>query len=81
MLLAGDRLVTAGPPDVVDPQDPLGAFEGRLGGVLDVVDVAGGQRIAQQQLPSPPVFNGIAAARGRLLLVSENGELACFGKP
>jgi hypothetical protein len=81
MLLAGDRLLTAGPPDAIDPQDPLGAFEGRLGGILDVYDAASGQRLAQQRLPSPPVFNGIAAARGRLLLVSENGDLACYGNP
>ena len=58
MLLAGDRLLTAGPPDVVDPQDPLGAFEGRKGGVLHVVNAATGERLAEQRLPSPPVFNG-----------------------
>jgi outer membrane protein assembly factor BamB len=79
MVLAGDRLVTAGPPDVVDPQDPLGAFEGRQGGVLHVVNAATGQRLAEQNLPSPPVFNGAATARGRLLLAAENGELSAFG--
>ena len=81
MLLAGDRLLTAGPPDVVDPQDPLGAFEGRKGGVLYVYNAATGERIAEQKLPSPPVFNGIAAARGRLFLAAENGELSGYGKP
>ena len=34
MVLAGSRLVVAGPPDVVDASDPLGAFEGRKGGLL-----------------------------------------------
>ena len=80
MLLAGDRLITAGPPDIVDPQDPLGAFEGRKGGVLYVINAATGQRLAEQALPSPPVFNGAAAARGRLFLSAENGELASYGK-
>jgi outer membrane protein assembly factor BamB len=80
MLLAGDRLITAGPPDVVDPQDPLGAFEGRKGGVLHVVTAATGERLAEQPLPSPPVFNGLAAAHGRLFLSAENGELAGYGK-
>ena len=79
MLLAGDRLIAAGPPDIVDPQDPLGAFEGRKGGVLYVINTASGQRLAEQSLPSPPVFNG-AAACGRLFLAAENGELAGFGK-
>jgi outer membrane protein assembly factor BamB len=81
MVLAGGRLVTAGPPDIVDPQDPLGAFEGRLGGVLYVIDAATGQRLAEQTLPSPPVFNAVAVARGRLFLSTENGEVAGYGTP
>jgi hypothetical protein len=81
MLLAGDRLITAGPPDVVDPQDPLGAFEGRKGGVLHVVDAATGGRLSEFTLTSPPVFNGAAAAHGRLFLAAEDGALAAYGQP
>ena len=73
------RLFAAGPPDVVDPKDPLGAFEGRKGGVLCVFDAASGEKTAEETLPSPPVFNGIAAARGRVYLAGEDGTLACFG--
>ena len=80
MALAKGRLFVAGPPDVVDPADPLGAFEGRKGGRLYVVDASTGERVAEHALPSPPVFNGIAAARGRLFLAEEDGSLACFGR-
>jgi len=80
MALAGGRLFVAGPPDVVDPKDPLGAFEGRKGGRLYVVDTASGNRLAEHALASPPVFNGIAAARGRLFLATEDGHLECFAK-
>lgn len=80
MVLAGDRLFVAGPPDVVDPVDPLGAFEARKGGLLYAVDTAEGKRVAETKLPSPPVFNGTAAARGRLYLVDEAGYVTCFGK-
>ena len=79
MALAEGRLFAAGPPDVVDPKDPLGAFEGRKGGVLCVLDSASGQKLAELPLPSPPVFNGIAAARGRLYLAEEDGSITCFG--
>ncbi|MHB8901034.1 MAG: hypothetical protein ACYC6Y_19980, partial [Thermoguttaceae bacterium] len=79
MALAGSRLFTAGPPDVVDPKDPLGAFEGRKGGVFCAFDAATGEKSAELALPSPPVFNGIAAARGRIFLAAEDGTLACFG--
>jgi outer membrane protein assembly factor BamB len=79
MALAGSQLFAAGPPDVVDPKDPLGAFEGRKGGVLCVFDAASGEKTAEETLPAPPVFNGIAAARGRIYLAGEDGTLACFG--
>jgi outer membrane protein assembly factor BamB len=80
MVAARDRLFVAGPPDVVDPKDPLGAFEGRKGGRLYVVDSATGEKLAEHALPHPPVFNGMAAARGRLYVAGEDGSLACFGK-
>jgi len=80
MVLATGRLFVAGPPDVVDRQDPLGAFEGRKGGVLSVIDSASGEKLAEHRLPSPPVFNGAAAATGRVYIVDEKGSITCFGK-
>jgi hypothetical protein len=79
MALANDRLFLTGPPDVVDPKDPLGAFEGRKGALLYSIDAQAGKKIAEYALASPPVFNGIAAARGRLFLALEDGSVACFG--
>ena len=64
----------------MDPKDPLGAFEGRKGGLLYVFDAASGEKLAEHELPSPPVFNGAAAAAGRLYLAEEDGSLTCFGK-
>ena len=80
MVLTGDRLFVAGPPDVVDPKDPLGAFQGRKGGQVYVFDSASGEKLAEHTLPSPPVFNGAAAAGGRLYLAAEDGTITCFGK-
>ncbi|MCX7824921.1 MAG: PQQ-binding-like beta-propeller repeat protein [Verrucomicrobiae bacterium] len=75
-----DRLFVAGPPDVVDPQDPLGAFEGRLGGLLYAVDSASGKKLAEWKLDAPPVLNGMAAARGRLFVATTDGKLLCMGR-
>jgi len=80
MVLTPGRLFVAGPPDVVDPKDPLGAFEGRKGGLLYAVDAASGEKLAEHTLSSPPVFNGAAAAGGRLYLAEEDGSITCFGK-
>ncbi len=80
MVLTADRLFVAGPPDVIDPKDPLGAFEGRKGGLLYTIDSASGEKLAEHTLPSPPVFNGAAAAHGRLYIADEHGNITCFGK-
>jgi outer membrane protein assembly factor BamB len=72
-------LFLAGPPDVVDPADPLGAFEGRKGGLLWTFDATSGAKLAEVALPSPPVFNGIAATDGRVYLSLRDGRVVCFG--
>ena len=79
MVLVADRLIAAGPPDIIDPQDPLGAFEGRAGGLLYVMNSGTGAKLSELKLPSPPVFNGAAAANSRLFITAEDGSVACYG--
>ena len=79
MVATDDQLCIAGPPDIIDADDPLAAFEGRKGGLLRIVAKADGTMTSEHKLPSPPVFNGAAAARGRLLLALEDGSVVCFG--
>jgi hypothetical protein len=45
-----------------------------------LVPAASGKRLAEQQLSSPPVFNGAAAAGERLFAVQEDGPAVCLGK-
>lgn len=73
-------LFAAGPPDIVDARDPLGAFEGRAGGVLLALDAKSGEKLGEQRLPSPPVFDGLIAAGGRFLVALENGSVICLGE-
>ena len=81
MALTPEQLVVAGPPDRLAADDPLGPFEGRAGGILLVVQAVTGARQSELTLPSAPVFNGIAAARGLLFLALEDGTVACLGAP
>jgi len=78
MVLAGNHLFVAGSPDIVDPSDPMAAFEGRRGAVLRTVSAADGKKLAEQKLASPPVFDGLIAAAGRLYLTLTNGEVLCL---
>ncbi len=79
MVLAGERLFVAGSPDIVDPTDPHGAWEGRKGGVLAVFSAAEGKLLSESKLSAPPVWDGMAAGYGRLFIACLDGRLACLG--
>lgn len=80
MVLAGEKLFIAGPPDVVPAEDPLAAFEGRKGAVLWAVSASYGQKLAEvHQLDAPPAYDGLIAAGGRLFLTMTDGCVSCFG--
>jgi outer membrane protein assembly factor BamB len=78
MVLAGDTLFAAGSPDVVDPKDPYGAWEGRKGGVLAAFAAADGKKLFECRLDAPPVWDGMAAVTGRLYVALANGGIVCF---
>jgi len=75
---AGDLLFAAGTPDVLDPKDPLAAFEGRKGALLQVFSAKDGSLVKSHSLPSPPAFDGMVAARGRLYITTHDGKLLCM---
>ncbi len=79
MVLAGRRLFVAGPPDEVDPADPMASFEGRKGAVLRAYAAADGKMLEERKLEAPPVFDGLIAAAGRLYLCTTDGKILCLG--
>jgi outer membrane protein assembly factor BamB len=79
LVLAGDTLFFAGPPDVLPTEDPLAAFEGRKGGKLWVISPGSGAKLAEYDLDDTPVLDGLIAANGKLYLSTEQGSLMCFG--
>ncbi len=78
MVLVGSNLFVAGPPDVVQSSDPMAAFEGRAGALLRVYSAADGKKLAEQRIDALPVFDGLVAASGRLLLSLRDGSLLCM---
>ena len=80
MTVSTKCLAIAGAPDILDPADPLGAFEGRKGAVLRVVSTDTGEKLAELELESPPVLNGIAAAANRLFISLQDGSLVSIGE-
>jgi len=78
MVRAGEMVLVAGSPDVVDPTDPHGAWEGRKGGVLAAFSADDGKQLAELKLPSPPVWDGMAVAGGALYLATMDGNVLCY---
>jgi len=95
MTLADKTLFVAGPPDLVDEEqatkslgDPEtkkklaeqeAAFEGKRGALLAAVSAANGQKLAAYRLDFVPIFDGLAAANGRLYLTTMDGKVICLG--
>jgi hypothetical protein len=78
MVKAGDTLFVAGPPDVFDAKNPYASFDGRMGARLVSVSAKDGRELAERSLDSPPAFDGMIAAGGRLLVALEDGSLVCL---
>ena len=82
----------AGPPDCIKTKDERGdqalllenpfevldSWEGRNGALLWSVSTKDGKRLAEYKLESVPVFDGMAAANGRLYMSMKNGSVLCL---
>ena len=81
MVLAGDKLFVAGPPDVIPDEDPLAAFEGRKGAEFWAVSATTGRKLAElPRLRAPPAYDGLTAAGHCLYLSTSDGRIHCFGE-
>lgn len=57
----------------------VAAFEGRMGALLLAVSKQEGKTLAAYRLDSPPVFDGLIAADGRLFAATMDGHVLCLG--
>ena len=56
----------------------LKAWRGKSGALLWTVSAENGQTVSQLRLHTPPVFDGMAAARGRLYVTGMDGSVVCL---
>jgi len=94
MIVSGKTLLAAGPADLVDEEkavralddpatrtglaDQLAAIEGKKGAGLWAVSTVDGAKLSELKLESVPVFDGMAAAGGKLYLATIDGNVVCF---
>ncbi len=79
MVLAGERLILTGPPDLADPVEAMEAVEGGKGALLWVLDAADGTRLAEHRLRSVPRYDGMAVTPGRCYVSTLDGRVVCVG--
>ncbi|NQT88565.1 PQQ-binding-like beta-propeller repeat protein [bacterium] len=93
MALAGQTLFVAGPLDVVDEEDLFGkpfdaplaaraaeqvaALKGGRGALLLSFSATDGKKLGELKLDECPVFDGLAAAEGKLFIATMNGSVVC----
>lgn len=73
--------LTEGDPEVrrlLAEQDA--ALEGKKGAILRAVSAEDGTTIREFALPSPPAWDGMAAAGGRIFVATVDGKVMCWGK-
>ena len=77
LVRAADTLFAAGLPDTRDSHTRW--TNGRpCAGALAAFDAETGKAIEQYKLPAPPVWDGMAAANGRLYISTDNGRILCM---
>ncbi|MCD6304124.1 MAG: PQQ-binding-like beta-propeller repeat protein, partial [Planctomycetes bacterium] len=75
LIRAAGNLVLAG----IDANIPAGPVTPAEAGLLYVTSAATGELIGRTKLPSPPVWTGLAAAGGRVIVSLMDGSVVCLG--
>ena len=77
MVLASDVLFAAGPV-AAGADEP--AFDENAAAELLAFDAEDGRTLSRCPLGAQPVFDGMAAAGGKLYVSTLDGEIVCLGK-
>ncbi len=78
MVQTDGALFVAGPPDSGGAVSP-GAIEGKGAAALLAISPDDGRVLTETPLPAPPVWDGMAAASGRLYVSLADGQAICLG--
>jgi outer membrane protein assembly factor BamB len=77
---AFERLAAKDPAILKELNEQNEALEGRRGAKMWAVNVETGEQSSGLELTSPPVWDGITIAQGRVVVATVDGRVQCFGK-
>ncbi len=75
------KKLTANDPsteEILKKQDA--ALKGKDGGILWAVSAEDGEKLSEIKLPALPVWDGMAAARGKIYIATTDGKILCLDK-
>ena len=78
---AFERLAAKDPAILQELAEQDAALDGKRGAKLWAVNIETGEQAGGIELDSPPVWDGVVTARGRLYVATSDGRVQCFGKP
>jgi hypothetical protein len=77
---AFERLAAKDPAILKELEEQNEALEGRRGAKMWAMNTETGEQSEGLELTSPPVWDGITVARGRVYVSTMDGRVQCFGK-
>lgn len=77
---AFERLAAKDPAILKELKEQDDALDGKRGAKMWAVNVETGEQSSGLELTSPPVWDGITVAQGRVYVSTMDGRLQCFGK-
>ena len=77
---AFERMAAKDPAIQHDLEEQDAALDGKRGAKLWAMNVDTGEQGSTLDLDSPPVWDGMVVARGRLYVATVDGRVKCFGK-
>ncbi|MDZ4404610.1 PQQ-binding-like beta-propeller repeat protein [Prosthecobacter sp.] len=77
---AFERLAAKDPAILKELEEQNEALEGRRGAKMWAVNTETGEQSTGLELTSPPVWDGITVAQGRVYVSTMDGKVQCFGK-
>lgn len=78
---AFERMSQKDPAILEELAEQDAALDGKRGATMWAVSTETGKTATELKMKSPPVWDGMAVAQGRLYVATVDGKVQCFGKP
>jgi outer membrane protein assembly factor BamB len=76
-----ERLTKKDPTVAKDIEEQEASLNGKRGALVKIINKSSGEVARDFSLDSPPVWDGVSVAQGRVFVVTADGKIRCYGQP